>query len=117
MQLRYLENINLYKATKVKQANGSKINVYNLIGAYKVQFEEITDEASISIYGAMVNRMYRISSPKKLLENYLKPKINDTDDNISLYYIRYNDDLYKINAVKHNWIDIEYTEQIRNLSI
>ena len=54
--------------------------------------------------------MYRISSPQRLLEKYLKPKINDTSDNISLYFIKYNNGLYKINVVRQNWIDIEYIE-------
>ena len=107
----------LYKANKVKQANGVKINVYTKIDDYKVQKQEITDEASISIYGATINKMYRISSPNRLLEKYLKPKINDRQDNISLYFVKYNDVLYKITAVRENWIDIEYTEEMINGSI
>lgn len=114
MQLRYLENVELYKANKVKQANGVKINVYTKIDDYKVQKQEITDEASISIYGATINKMYRISSPRKVLETYLKPKINDRQDNVSLYFIKYNNVLYKINAVRENWIDIEYIEEMVN---
>lgn len=117
MQLRYLENVELYKATKVKQPNGVKINVYTKIDDYVVQKQEITDEASISIYGATINKMYRISSPRKVLETYLKPKINDRQDNISLYFIKYNNVLYKINAVRENWIDIEYTEEMITESI
>ena len=117
MQLRYLKNVELYKAEKVKQPNGVKINVYTKIDDYKAQFQEITDEASISIYGATVNKMYRISSPRLVLEKYLKPKINDKSDNISLYFIKYNNVLYKINAVRQNWIDIEYTEEMINGSI
>lgn len=117
MQLRYLENVELYKATKVKQPNGVKVNSYTKIDDYKVQKQEITDEASISIYGATINKMYRISSPNRLLEKYLKPKINDRQDNISLYFVKYNDVLYKITAVRENWIDIEYTEEMINGSI
>lgn len=110
MQLRYLENVELDKSTKAKQNNGSYINSYTKVSDYKVVFEEISDEASASIYGATINRMYRISSPQRLLEKYLKPKINDTSDNISLYFIKYNNGLYKINVVRQNWIDIEYIE-------
>lgn len=108
--LRYLKNIELYKANKVKQANGSLMLEYNKIKDYKVIFQEIIDEASISIYGATVNKMYRISSPRQELESYLKPKINNKQDNISLYYIKYNNSYYKISTVKENWLDIEYKE-------
>ena len=117
MQLRYLENVELYKAIKIKQPNGVKVNSYTKIGDYKVQKQEITDEASVSIYGATINKMYRISSPRKVLETYLKPKINDRQDNISLYFIKYNNVLYKINAVRENWIDIEYTEEMITVSL
>lgn len=117
MQLRYLKNVKLYKAIKVKQANGVKVNSYTKIDDYKAQLQEITDEASISIYGATVNKMYRLSSPRKVLEQYLKPKINDNQDNISLYFVEYNNVLYKINAVRENWIDIEYIEEMVNLSL
>ena len=110
MQLRYLEEVILKKATKVKQANGSHINTYTTIGSYNLQLEELTDATSASIYGATINKMYRISSPLKALETYLKPKINSTDDNVSLYFIEYNNGLYKITAVRNNWIDIEYSE-------
>ena len=117
MQLKYLKNVELQKANKVKQANGFKVNVYTKVDDYKAQIQEITDEASISIYGATINKMLRMSSPRRLLEKYLKPKINDKKDNISLYFIKYNNVLYKINAVRENWIDIEYTEEMIDLSL
>ena len=117
MQLRYLENVELYKATKIKQANGVKVNSYTKIDDYKAQCQEITDEAPISIYGATINKMLRLSSPRRLLEKYLKPKINDKKDNISCYFIKYNDVLYKINAVRQNWVDIEYIEEMVNISL
>ena len=110
MQLRYLEIVTLKLATKTKQSNGAYIDTYTDKGNYNVRFEEITDEASITIYGATVNKMYRISSPKQELEKLLKTKINDSSDNISKYFISYNGSLYKISAVRKNWIDIEYKE-------
>lgn len=110
MQLRYLEEITLKLANKTKQSNGTYIDTYTNKGKYNVRFEEITDEASISIYGATVNKMYRISSPRQELEKLLKTKINDSFDNISKYFIEYNNGLYKIRTVRKNWIDIEYKE-------
>ena len=110
MQLRYLESIVLKKATKTKQNNGTYINTYEVINNYNVRVQEITDEASITIYGATVNKMYRISSPRQELESYLKTKLNDSSDNISKYYIGYNNGLYKISTVRKNWVDIEYNE-------
>lgn len=110
MQLRYLENVVLKKATKTKQSNGAFIDTYEIINNYNVRVEEITDEASASIYGSTINKMYRITSPRRELEIYLKTKITDSSDNISKYYIEYNNGLYKISAVRKNWIDIEYNE-------
>ena len=54
--------------------------------------------------------MYRISSPLRALETYLKPKINSSDNNLSLYFIEYNNGLYKITSVRNSWIDIVYSE-------
>ena len=110
MQLRYLEEVVLKKATKTKQDNGSYVNTYTEILNYKVQIEELTDAISASIYGATINKMYRISSQLKALETYLKPKINSSDDNLSLYFIEYNNGLYKITSVRNSWIDIVYSE-------
>lgn len=110
MQLRYLEKIQVMKATKTKQPNGQYINTYVKVKDYKVQLQELTDEVSASIYGDTINKMYRISSPLKALEQYLKPKMNSKADNISLYVIKYNNAYYSIRATKENWIDIEYKE-------
>ena len=116
MQLRYLESIELDKTTREKQANGSYKNIYTKVSEHKVTLEEITDEASISMYGAVVNKMYRISSPLGNLEEYLKPKVNDNDDNISKYFIKYNLAYYKIVAVRKHWIDIEYKESVTSIA-
>lgn len=110
MQLRYLKEIELHKASRVKQSNGTYINTYTLQDKYMVEFQELTDEVSASVYGTTINKMYRISSPYHKLENTLKSKVNETDDNISLYTIKYNSSYYKISAVRNSWVDIEYKE-------
>lgn len=112
MQSRYLEPIILKKATKEKQDNGTRVNVYIDIKTYKVQVEDILDETSVTIYGATINKMYRISTPRHELEKYLKPKLTNNVDNISYYYISYNNAMFTIKAVKNNWVDIEYKESI-----
>lgn len=112
MQLRYLEPTILKKATKEKQDNGTRVNIYTDIKSYKIQVEDILDETSVSIYGATINKMYRISTPRHQLEKYLKPKLTNKIDNISYYYISYNNALFSIKAVKNNWLDIEYKENI-----
>lgn len=106
MQLRYLEDVEIEKATRTKQANGTVVLSYTRVADYKVQLQELTDEVSASIYGANVNRMYRISSPQHDLEAFLSSKANNTSDNISLYFVRLNGAHYKIMALKKNWVDI-----------
>ena len=107
MQLRYLVDISLKKANKEKQKNGVSISTYKEIKKYKVQKKDLTaDEISASIYGANVSKMYRINSPKKDLEKYLLPKVDNTEDNVSKYFIFLDNIKYQIVSVKENWIDI-----------
>lgn len=116
-QLRYLEIVEIDKETLTKQANGTKIATYQKIDDYPVQFQELTDEISASIYGADVNRIYRISSPDRSLEEFLFSKVNNTSDNVSLYSVVYGYSRYRILVVRKNWIDIELLGSVQRLSI
>lgn len=107
MQLRYLKGVDLKKATKTKQPNGTYIDTYNLISSYSVQTQELNDEISASIYGADLHKITRIKSINRELEVYLKSKLNNDDDNISKYFIIIDGYQHKIKSVRENWIDIE----------
>ena len=108
MLLRYLKPITLKKATKEKQANGTYTNYYTNIASYRVQMQSLTDdEVSATVYGANINKMLRLSSPLGDIEEYLLPKVDNKEDNISNYYIDYKDRTYKIVAVSEDRIDIE----------
>lgn len=107
MQLRYLECISLFYATKKKEDNGVKTLSYKKIDTYKIISQEIQDEISATVYGASISKMLRISSVNSRLETYLQSKINNKDDNISKYYIEYKSNKYKIKSVKKRWIDME----------
>ena len=108
MLLRYLKLITLKKATKIKNSNGTYTNSYTKIDDYKVQMQDLTDdEISASVYGANIIKMLRISSPLNKLEKYLVPKVNNKADNISQYYIFFDNRCYKIVSVSNNRIDIE----------
>lgn len=101
-------NVELLKATKEKQKNGTYINIYDTIDKYKVKKLNITDdEVSATIYGANITKMLRISSPSRNLENFLMSKVGNQQDNISYYYIKINNNIYKINSVSQEKIDIE----------
>jgi len=106
-QLRYLEDIELDESTRSKQPNGVLIYTYSKVDDYKVQFQELVDEISASIYGADIDRMYRISSPHYELEQYLAEKVNVSSDNISKYSIVHKGNRYKIRNVRKHWVDIE----------
>lgn len=112
MQIRYKEIITLKKKQKTKQSNGVYIDNYVYHGKYTIIKEDMLDEVSASVYGSIINKMYRISSARHNLEKFLKPLINNKQDNISNYKIDYNGSLYKIVAVKDYWIDIEFEENI-----
>lgn len=107
MQLRYLKSVDLKKATREKQPNGTYIETLTLISSYSVQTQELNDDISVSIYGADINKITRIKSVNRELEVYLKPKVSNESDNVSKYYIIMDDTQYKIRSVRENWIDIE----------
>lgn len=106
-QLRHLEEIELYTVTKAKQPNGTYLETPSLVGKYEVQFQELTDELSASLYGANIDRMSRISSVFNSLESYLLSRIAPVSDNISDYFIVYDSLKYRIVVVRQHWVDIE----------
>jgi hypothetical protein len=119
MQLRYLKSVDLKKATREKQPNGTYIETLTLISSYQVQTQELNDDVSVSIYGADINKITRIKSVNRELEVYLKPKVSNESDNVSKYYIIMDDTQYKIRSVRENWLDIEaigkYEEEIPSI--
>lgn len=107
MQLRYVISVELIKATKTKQTNGTYIETHNKIADYSIQTQELTDEVSASIYQADLNKITRIKSINGELEIYLKGKLVNETDNISKYFIVIDETKYKIVSVRQNWIDIQ----------
>lgn len=107
MQLRYLQKATLKEAVKIKQKNGSSISEYKDIKDYNFIQQDLTDEVSASIYGADINKMMRIRTPRAELEKYLLPKVNNTSDNISNYFIFIDNVGYRIKAVTKAKIDID----------
>ena len=106
--LRKLEDIELKKMSYKKQPNGMKtIDEYTYINDFKVCFQDVSDNVSISAYGAEINSIKRLSSIRNELEFFLLPKMDSVEDNISKYVISYNDKNYKIKVVKPHYIDIQ----------
>lgn len=106
MQLRYLKDVDLKKATKEKQPNGSYIETLTLIASYSIQTQELNDDISVSVYGADINKITRIKSVNGELEAFLKPRVNNDNDNVSKYYVVMENTQYSIVSVRDNWIDI-----------
>lgn len=108
MLIKNLEKATLKKATKQKTGTGSLINAsYTKIDDYRIQKQTLQDEVSTTMYGSDVNKMLRIASPLHRLERYLLPKVDNKEDNISYYYLFYNEVQYKIVAVRDYYIDLE----------
>lgn len=107
MQLRYKKKATLELSEMVKQSNGVKVATYNEISKWTICTQEINDEVSVTMYGADINSIIRITSIKNGLEDYLKDKVSNKSDNVSKYYISINGIRYKIRAVREKWIDIE----------
>jgi len=105
--LRYLEKAVVYKATKTKQPNGRYVETLERIKSFKVQEQELDDEISASVYGANIHKMLRIKSARNTIENYLYPKVNNEQDNISNYYVFIKSRKYKIVSVNSKGVDLE----------
>lgn len=113
-QLIRLKDVSLFKYSVVITADGDRQETATKIGDYKVIIQELSDSVDATIYGSNINKMVRISSVRDLLEKYLRPKLNNTDDNISMYKIHYTNDAginkFKIISVKEKYIDCEREE-------
>lgn len=107
MQLRRLKPCTLQIASKVKQKNGTFIDTYENKEDYKGILQELNDEVSANVYGANINKTFRLSTPYNKLENYLSTKLNNSEDNISKYYLLIDSKRYKVISVKSKWVDIE----------
>lgn len=107
IQLRYLQPCTLEKVIRSKEPNGAFIDSYEVVKDYLVQPQEIADEVSASIYGANLNRMVRLVSPRDVMALELKELVNRSADNISGYVVNYDGDRYSIKAVRRRWIDLE----------
>ena len=105
--VRYLKPATLLKSTKVKQANGATIDTYSDIGEYKIQANTLNDDVSATIYGSNIINMLSVSTALGDLESLLQSKINNKEDNISLYFIKFKNSIYKIKSVSNNSIVIE----------
>lgn len=105
--IRSLKEVKLLKSIKEKQPNGIYIKSYQFIDNYNVSIANLTDEVSATIYGANIDKMLNISDALNNLFFYLLPKVDNKEDNISLYYIQIENTIYKINSVKKNNIIIE----------
>lgn len=97
----------LQKSKREKTSNGFNIESFEDIESYKIVMQELVDEISATIYGANIQKTYRISSPYYKIERFLFTKLTENKDNISYYYIVIDSKRYKIVSVKSKWIDIQ----------
>lgn len=105
--IRYLENVDLLKSVNEKQPNGNYVKTFNIIDTYRIVKKTLNDQISATIYGADIDKMLSISSPLGNLETLLLSKVNNKEDNISLYFIKIDDVKYKIKSVTNYNVIIE----------
>lgn len=105
--VRYLKTATLLKSTKIKQANGTIVDTYSTIQDYQIQANTLNDDVSATIYGSNVINMLSIGTALGDLESLLQSKINNKEDNISLYFIKFKNSIYRIKSVSDNSIVIE----------
>ena len=105
--IRNLKEVKLLKSTRIKQPNGTYVNEYVEQGPYRVSIHELNDEISATIYGTNVVNMLAIGTALGDLEELLKSKVNNKEDNIGLYFIKINNSIYKINSVSKKSVSIE----------
>lgn len=105
--LKYLEKVNLLKSTKTKQPNGTYKKSFDNLNSYNIVKKNLKDQISATIYGANINKMLSISSPLGDLEKLLLTKVNNEEDNVSLYFIEIDEVKYKIKSVTNYNVIIE----------
>lgn len=105
--IRYLQKVELVKSTNEKQANGEYIKSFNHVEYYRVQKKNLDDEVNATIYGANIIKMLNITTPLGDLEKFLMSKVDNKEDNISLYFIILNNTRYKINSAMESGVTIE----------
>lgn len=108
MRIIDLENVTLYGVIKDKKSDGDPTENYNNLGIYKAGVQYLDDSVAASIYGANVNKTYRVSSLHFDLEKYLLPKINNSPDNLSNYLIGYLGNKFKLERVTPKYIDMSW---------
>lgn len=107
MELHKLIDVTLKKAIDKKQPNGTKITDYEKIEDYKAWQNSLEDEINSQIYGANIYKVSKLKTPRKELEKFLMQKVNNTNDNLSKYFIFISELSYKINDAKLSGITIE----------
>jgi hypothetical protein len=105
--VRYLKKAELMKAKKEKQPNGAIVNTFETIKTYRVQVRELNDEVSATVYGANISKMKQVSTALKDLEEFLTSKLDNKEDNVSLYYLKIDGTRYGIKAVQESGVTIE----------
>lgn len=105
--IRYLQEIKLLKSENIKQPNGVYKKSFSEVAKYKVMKKNLDDQVSATVYGANIVKMLSISTALGDLEEYLIPKVENTEDNISLYFIELDGTRYKINSVNEYNVTIE----------
>lgn len=107
MELHKLIDITLQKSELNKQPNGVKVTEYVYINDYKAWEQSLDDEVNSQIYGANIYKVKRLKTPRKDLEKFLMTKVNNSNDNISKYFIFIDGNTYKINDAKISGVTIE----------
>jgi len=110
MQLRYLVDCELQKVTKTQQENGSFVDTYTLIKSYTIETKELSSLTEATLYGADIDKMLYIYSLRSELETFLLTKENNSEDNISNYYISLNSSRYKIVGIRSGRVAITRLE-------
>lgn len=105
--IRYLKQVELVKSVNEKQPNGNYVKWFMPIADYNVLVRNLEDEVSATVYGANIDKMLSISDALDSLYEYLIPKVDNKEDNISLYFVLIDNSRYKIVSVKKNNIIIE----------
>lgn len=108
MRIIDLENVTLYEVTKGTKPDGDPTESHNEINTYEARVQYLDDSVAASIYGANVNKTYRVSSLHFDLEKYLLPKINNSPDNLSNYLIGYLGNKFKLERVTPKYIDMSW---------
>lgn len=114
MRIIRLEDITLYKLIRIIGDDGDTGEDFEKINDYQVEVEFVDYNLTVpnysyyENYAPTIDKSLRVSSIRNELEQYLLPKMNNKEDNLSDYLLEWKEEKYRILKVTPRYVEITW---------